>query len=222
MPEEFKGDILGASQGDGESSEISQEQFQENLRRTQAAIKKIHKDEKKVTFHNLSLAQIITNLLQAGGQDDVVALIIDLVERNVPSEFILAVLSIFFKETKRQEMSPDSLLGAGSESKSIMLHKNSKNFTIFPELVQNEIEQWGEFIFNKSLDDIEKILETIVQTETWEILPSLVQLSARLLQKYLEEKNINVDFEELRMFSSTFFENLLENLQEEVTNKKLA
>ena len=85
----------GAPQG-SEKTQESQEKFSERYRQNQAAIKKGKKDEKKKHDQDESLAAIIVQFLHQTGHTALFLLISRLVARNIPSDLILAIISLIY------------------------------------------------------------------------------------------------------------------------------
>ena len=215
MPEHYQeGDIPEHSGQAGEGREQSKERFQEKLKKTKAQIKKIHQEEKKKKIFNTSLSGIIVHLLKKGDNDEIIVLISDLVESNVPSDFILSIISIYIKEAEIYITNQGELVLTTGHSQKLVL-SNIKNNKFSPE-VNAKITNWGNLVVKIALQDAQKVLETVIQVETWSTHPSLIKLSVMVLEKFLKNKKEKVEHKELLQFAQSFLENIFEQIQKKL------
>jgi len=213
-----EGDLPEAGQQPG-VSEKAQEQFKEKRKKAQAAIKKIHKEEAKKKIYDYTLSSIIVQMLNAGGFDEIIVCLSELIEKNVPSDFLLTILSLINKEAARyiyKQHSTD-LIPRPLFNKEII----ERNHDLFNQAIREEIKKWGDLIIKIAFKDIEKILETIIETETWTLNIHLPKLCALVLEKFLEEKKDKKEFAELIQFVEKFLNTLLAKLQESFDKKSL-
>lgn len=215
MDEIFKEDgaVDQGPQG-GESSEAAQEKFKENLKKTQAAIKQLKKDEGKAKSYDFSLAQFVTNLLKSGGSSQMIFLISDLIEKNVPSSFILALLSLQYSDAEKYTA---KYLEASEITAIIPRNSIEKSFSDIPSQYQEDIKLWGDSIVKIGLLNPEDVFETIIQVETWELLVTVKQLTALVIKEYLLSKGVNTQHINIDLFVENFLQAFLMNLQEKIS-----
>ena len=214
MPENYN-DIDGSAEGAGQApqvSEAAQEKFRDNLKKSQAAQKKANKNERKSKTQDNTLAIIISKLLQDTSNYTIVSLLVQLIENNTPSNFLLAILSLYFKEVKTQLEKSLTLLPENNITISQDIISNISS-SVLPKNIQEQIKHWGDSIIQASQQDKEKIFETIIQAETWEIHPSLIALSAHIIVKFSEQNHASLEILQAKDFSQTFFQKFLEDLQ---------
>ena len=85
------------AEGGSGVSEQAKEKLQEEIRKAQAQQKRDQKDEKRAKKKDSKLGDFIRKFIK--DKDDRMALLISrLVERNVPSTFILGLLSLIYPE----------------------------------------------------------------------------------------------------------------------------
>lgn len=204
-----EGDLpLDAQGGEGGVSEAAREQFQENLRKGQAAVKQIRKDEAKHKAFDNTLAHFVSQLLQTGGYDQVVLLIAELVNANVPSDFLLAVLSLQWEE-----------LAKSIDLNGVELITPAFSLDIIPFSLSDQFQRWKERISFDAQQYAEQVLETIIQVETWQIHPSLIALSGILMQNVLQDHGATAELPDTKQVCQLFFEQLTEKLQEYLNQK---
>lgn len=205
-----EGDLPIDAQGGGEGgvSEAAREQFQENLRKGQAAVRQIRKDEAKHKAFDNTLAHFVSQLLQTGGYDQVVLLIAELVNANVPSDFLLAILSLQWEElAKHAELNGTELLVLSFSSEMI------------PSSLFERFQNWKERVSFDAQQYAEQVLETIIQVETWQIHPSLITLAGILMQNVLRDHGTMAELQDTKQVCQIFFEQLTEKLQEYINQK---
>ena len=212
--EGFNPEVAGQSEG---VSEAAKEAFRENLKKSQAAVKQIKRQEGKAKAFDNTLAVLVTSLLQQGGNDQVVLLIASLVDSNIPSDMILAILSLEYTQAYEKA---EATARIHEEKNSELLQKmqfgESELFS--PEL-QVTITSWAERIVFNSFKDAQQVLETIIHVETWKIQPALITLSRVMMESFAARNNVTLDREEAEVFCHQFFQRLLDVLQEYVTQQ---
>ena len=170
-----EGDLaLGGKESSGGVTEAAKEVFRENLKKSQAATKQIRTEEGKKQTYNNALAQLVSWMLKQGGYDFIVLLIADLVEANIPSDLILAVLSLEFTEAYDRAHNTVLSISASSDTKAMVQQTAMTGTGIFSEKIQGFIATWGERVIFNAMKEPEEVLETIIHVDTWKIHPSLV------------------------------------------------
>lgn len=214
-----EGDVPLGGQEQQSVSEAAREQFQEQLRSAQAAVKQIKKDEGAAKAFDNTLAHIISSILQQGGYDHIIVLISDLIESNVPSDFLLALLSLIFEEAYQKAQ--QKLLAEGTQQVALLGQNNfsGNTFSSFPHEKQIQLRDWGDLIVQISFKDAEKVLETVIKIETWDIHPSLLALVSHLIIEFAKESHITMQLPETREFSRSFIQKLIDSLQDYINRK---
>ncbi len=216
-----------------EAGEGSDEQFSEEMKKTQQALAQLQKEEGKAKANDHKLASILVQFLSQPENTDLFLLVSRAVANNIPSELILAVISlidkkafeevkVFLESSEKQSPSP--------ESKALAIAEN-KNFQSLSPDQKKEIDNWINKINEVSFKKPHRILESVVIKKHSEnpskidsvirqISPSLVQLSAFILRNYLTAQNTSFEFSQLQEFMQAVFVNLVKNLEELVQEQK--
>jgi hypothetical protein len=218
MAENYReGDLpIDAAGQAGEGSEAAGERFQENLKKTQAAAKAAKQDERKARVFDNTLAAIVTKLLQDHSNNTVVVLIVGLVESNVPSDFLLSILSLYIEEAHIHVKNNLQLTQGSSGNEKVELI-SLEDVSAFPIDLQVLLRSWGDLVNQCAFKDGVQVLETMIEAETWEIHPSLIALSAQVIVRFAEQENISVAITQAQDFSKIFFQKLLDDLQSKVS-----
>lgn len=219
-----------------EASEMSDEQFRDQMKKAQSAIKKLKKDEGKAKTQDNNLAQIIVKFLNQHGNTDLFLLISRAVAQDIPSELILTVISLVDKNASKEVF---ALLKAGEEE--IGKQETSKNtslivkqFSDFQSLSPEHkaaIDAWIENIQRISIKSPHRTLDTIIEMRRpdgekelediiKEVSPTLIQLSSFILRNYLDEYKINFEFSHLHAFMQAVFVNLVKHLENLIVGQK--
>ncbi len=192
-----------------EVTQEAYERFRDQYKKTQAAIKKIKKEEGKKKKQDNALAHIIVQFLSDERFTQFFLLISRIVAKNVPSDIILAVLSLIHQESAK-----------AIEEKKLTLPK--EDFTkgqtsSFPPEIKAHISRWTQNIAAVMTAEPHKALETLVNHQSWEMDTHLPELAAAVLQQFFVFKKMDVPpIDNLRGFTNGFFEKILQNLESQV------
>lgn len=200
--------------GGQEATRESQEKFSEQYRQNQAAIKKIRRDEAKKHAQDDSLATIIVAFLNDPGKSAFFVLVSRLVARNIPSDLILALISLIHAPAAEKI---DERLLALPPSKT--LSDTGKESPFSPE-VKAQIDSWTNTIARICNAEARRILDTASEADE-RPTTGLTQLFAVALRDYLEMKHDSeVPFENLKSFGDAFFQKVFVDLKK-IAGEKL-
>ncbi len=203
-----------------EKKEINQEAFNEDMRRTQKAMKDLKQEEDQAKQNDNNLAQIIVQFLGQEGNTDLFLLISRAVAQNIPSELIIAILSLI-DQRSYEEVKNFLISGKEEKSRPTMEHKTSTFDSINPEQKKN-IDHWVQNIAQVAYKKPHRTLETVLikKAQSREISAIATQLSAFILRRFFDYYKINIEFSVLREFCETLFVNLMKNLEILVGNQR--
>lgn len=203
-----------------EASEDSKEKFQERLAVAQKALKKQKKEESKRKQQDNHLAKIIAYFLQTTGNTDLAKLVAVLVENDVPSDFILSILSLVDEQSKNVILikKEQLLLQGVKESEHALISLNENVFENIAPEIKSEIDDWFKHMFLIGKEETEKIMDTTLNIDL-EIEPNLLQLAAILLQRFLTKKGQNAEYQNIYEFVLLSLQKVYEKLQVEFAEK---
>ena len=205
-----------------EKKEMNDEQFHDEMKRTQQALAQLQKEEGKAKAHDNSLATIIVQFLSQPENTDLFLLISRTVAQNIPSELIIAILSLVDKKAQKEVK---GLLEAGKESEksdehALTLHKKADFQTLSPEH-KKAIDTWTQNIFAVASTKPHRVLESVViPGPERQLSPIPIQLSAFILRNYLTKHQIEIEFENLRDFMQGVFVEIVKNLEDKLKKQK--
>ena len=214
-----------------EAGEGSDEQFSEKMKRTQQALAQLQKEEGQAKASDHSLALILVNFLSQPENTDLFLLISRSLAQDIPSELILAVISLIDKNASDKIKGYlESLEGGVPETKALTVSGRSDFKSLSPE-IKKQIDEWIGRINQVAVKKPHRSLESLVTTKrsddpvgSWkmvrEISPSLVQLSAFVLRNFLTAQDVQHEFEQLQAFMQEVFINLVRHLEELVEEQK--
>ncbi|MCK5605137.1 hypothetical protein KAR91_24820 [Candidatus Pacearchaeota archaeon] len=198
-----------------EKKEGSDEKFQEEMKKTQKAIKQLQKEEGQAKGHDSNLAAIIVQFLADPTNTDLFLLISRVVAQNIPSELIIAILSLIDKNAHKEvkgllETSKDS---ESSHEMALAIHQKD-DFKTLPPAQKKAIDNWILDLSKIAGKKPHRILETlIIPTPQRQLSPMPIQLSTFILRKYLAQHQIDLEFETLRDFMQGVFVELVKKLE---------
>ena len=132
-----------------EKKEMSDEQFNDEMKRTQQALKQLQQEEGQAKGYDNSLATIIVQFLSQPQNTDLFLLISRTVAQNIPSELIIAIISLVDKNAQKEvkgllETSKESEKG---DEKALTIHQKA-DFQHLPPEQKKAIDTWVQNIFS--------------------------------------------------------------------------
>jgi len=182
-----------------EKREMSDEQFREEMRKAQQTMQQLQREEGQVKAYDFSLAAIIVQFLAQPQNTDLFLLVSRVVALNLPSEFIIAILSLV--DAKAHKVVEGYLAHRKAHLHSALALRNEAHFSVLTPDQKMDIENWIRNMEDVALRNAERILETIfVPSPERQIYPPLVQLATFILRNYLTSRRISIAYEDLRVF----------------------
>ncbi len=208
MPDLDSFDELNTGGATQEATKEDQERFRDQYRKSQAAIKKIFQQEDKKRKQDFTLAHIIVQFLNDPRFTRFFVLISRIVAKNVPSDILLAILSLIHKESAKAIGEKQLVI-----QKTEMIPQSEE---LFPDRVKAEINRWTENIVAVAIAEPHKTLETILD-HNWNIDENIIELSAAVLQQFFEIRQLEIPpIENMRNFFHEFFPSLTSMLENQV------
>jgi hypothetical protein len=223
MPEEgdfelFKGPAAK------EKSEKSDEKFREEMRKAQQALAQFQKDEGKAKANDHKLAQMLIRFLSQPQNTDLFLLISRAIGHDIPSELILAVISLIddqaMKEIKGYLVSSADAGVKPVENKALTVTANKDFKSLSPDQ-KKAVDEWILTISEVAFKKPHRILENLIITKrseynqaVREISPPLVQLSAFILRNYLTSQKVSFELSQLQEFMQAVFMKMVKDLSE--------
>ncbi|MBU0528925.1 hypothetical protein KKF86_04110 [bacterium] len=214
-----------------EQDEKNDEKFHDEMKRAQQQLTQLQKEEGQVRVQDNNLAQIIVEFLGKDGNTDLFLLISRAVAQNIPSELILAVISLVdkraFEEVEGLLQAPE---GQRAETTALAIPE-SRSFQSLNLDQKKEVDGWIKRINEVASKKPHRTLESLIIKKRsdnpadngkliHEIAPSIIQLSAFILRNYLTEQKVSFEFDQLHEFMQSVFVNIVRNLGELVQGQK--
>lgn len=206
-----------------EHDEKSDEQFREQMKRAQKAMQQLQKEEGKARAHDDKLAKIIVQFLsqQAGGTD-LFLLISRCVAQDIPSELIIAVLSLVDRQASEEI---ESILKEAKQEAALVVPQYKDVHTLNPAQ-KKAIDDWIKNITIAAAHKPHRTLDTVLVKSVangelvHEISAPFVQLSAFIMRNYLAMQETNVDVKKLRDFMENVYFRIIQDLEEMMQGQK--
>lgn len=207
-----------------EHDEKSDEQFREQMKRAQKSMQQLKKEEGKARAHDDKLAQIIVQFLSQTGGTDLFLLISRCVAQDIPSELIIAVLSLVDRKASEEI---ENILRESKQDTALVAPKYN-DVDILNVAQKLAIDEWIKNITmaaahkpHRTLDSV--FLKSVTKDSNElvrEISPPFVQLSAFIMRNYLTMQETHVEVEKLRDFMENIYFKMLQDLEEMVKGQK--
>ncbi|MBN2087909.1 hypothetical protein JW758_06210 [Candidatus Peregrinibacteria bacterium] len=214
-----------------EAGEDSDEKFSEEMRKTQQALAQLYKEEGQARASDHDLALILVHFLSQPENTDLFLLISRSLAQDIPSELILAVISLIDKKASDKVIGfLETTEGQTSETKALTIADRKDFKSLSPEL-KKHIDGWIKLINQVAVKKPHRSLESLIIKKrssnpedngklVREISPSLVQLASFVLRNFLSAQKIEHEFDQLQAFIQEVFVNLVRHLEELVEEQK--
>lgn len=208
-----------------ESSEQSDEQFREQMKKAQQGMQNLKKEEGQVKAQDDNLAHIIMQFLGQSDNTDLFLLISRCVGQNIPSELIIAVLSLVDSRSAK-EVSGFLEGGALETPASALVLSDGNHFNSLSPEQKKRIDDWVISINKVAIKRPQRSLDSLVTKKSdgdkvvREIAAVFVQLSAFILRNFFSSQNLSFEFQELHDFMQNAYVKLIAGLEEFVAEQK--
>ena len=223
---------MGFDQNDGMDT-ASFEKFKEKMKRAAAQIKAIKKEEKKRKKKEDELVKILLKFIQTSEKKDLVLVISRALERNIPANFILAIVLLGNEDIQKAVgnflmlEAPEAPEKSDGESTTtadtaLVFFKEDESL---PLRVRIEIDQWIKGLIYQASEHPQKLLSTAYNVEETEeghkkeVGHQLVQLTAHVIFDFLKQNNIEEEMPKLREFSEFLLKGVLSKTKEDLDSR---
>lgn len=207
-----------------EHDEKSDEKFREEMKRAQKSMQQLQKEEGKARAHDDKLAQIIVQFLSQAGGTDLFLLISRCVAQDIPSELIIAVLSLVDRKASEEI---ENILRESKQDSALVVPKYN-DVDILNAAQKLAIDEWIKNITMAAAHKPHRTLDSVLLKSVnkgsnelvREISPPFVQLSAFIMRNYLTMQETQVEVGKLRDFMENIYFKMLQDLEEMVGRQK--
>lgn len=191
--------------GSAEAAKEASERFQEQARRSAAQAKRDQKQERQKKQQDTTLARVIMQFLQTPRFSGFFLVVSRALSRNIPSDFLLAILSLIHKDAFEELVKKEFPKIELSES---FIEK-------FPPQFALPLQQWNIMIISVATAEPQRVLETILD-DAWNIDVNTKQLIAMVLREYFLFQKFEVPFEAITQFAEIFLQSLVDRLEKQI------
>jgi len=209
------GDFMGGTPGENvkEMFEVSAES-KAKFAAQQAAVQALWKEEQKFRKDDSGVANIILKFLQNPAHTKFFILLARLVARNVPSNFLLAILALIHKDSKKSTEEDIKTL----KTTALEL-KREEHFRSLPPDIKVHIDIWIDNIYKIGGMNPQKTVKSLINPDDT-IEEALFQLSTFILEELLILHHIHHEYQEIRTFIELVFISMINKLKEMSENQK--
>jgi hypothetical protein len=171
--------------GGNEQSEKLKEAYKEKKAQSQKQAQKDQKQEQQIKANDYHISDFIVKLLQTRDKK-ILNYILNLLEHNVPSYFLVGIVSLVYADLKIEYLEKD-----------IKFEYNFKN---------QELREWSKHLALQTFYDPSLVYENLIDIETWQIHKDLFELTEYIFRnKGFDEdlENINDFYQKLLKFLQT-------------------
>jgi len=223
-------DFVGFDSGEAGASPEAVEAFKEQMKKNAAFIAAVKKDEKKQKDKEEKLVKILVKFIKGNSSKDLLLLISQLLEENIPAAFILSIIylgnpeiqeeiNLLALEAGKVETQEKKISEKDLQKDDALVPFGIKDKTI-PLKVKVEIDAWVKNIWDTAKTYSGKLLATAIYDNQY-IKPVVVELSAFVLRDFLTDSGVKNDYKKLKEFSMFFLSGIIKNIQEKHANKQI-
>lgn len=204
----------GGEGGGTQVSEQAAEQAAEEIRATAAAAKQQRREEKKAKKRDYKLAEIIEGFINGSQRDDRLAILLSrLLQRNTPTNVILATMSLSFPEVdaelenyldSEREILPDM------SAEEAQAEESNKALVEYGKELSLSLSSWTRKIFTHT--SFHPMKTIIALAHHHGVDHHMIQLSTLMIQKFFQESGQEVEFDRMRDFANLFWRDTLRRL----------
>lgn len=209
--------FTGPEQGD-QVDAASFEKFKERVKAASAQIKAAQIQEQKQRKKESKLIAILLKFVKNQQKKDIMLLIARLLEENIPPVFVLSIVMLGNDEiVKELETEGQKQINSpSSDNQALEIFDKEK---ILPLEIKVEIDKWMQNILKYALESPMRLLQTVLDPDEGLKLP-LIQLAAFILRDFLESKNQEASYEQLKEFSDFFLNGVIKQVKKQVESQK--
>lgn len=233
-------DFIGLEQN-GAMDAAAFERFQERVKAAAAHIQAIRKEEKKRKKKEDELIKILLKFIKSSDKKDLVLLISRVLERNVPANFILAIILLGNEEIQR-EIGEYLMLGAAKQSEGQRNEPGAPTDQSVPEdrslvffqtdqtmplKVRIEIDKWIRDLIFQASETPQKLLATAYETDQSQVEEAklilnrpLVRLVAHIIFSFLKQNGLEEDIVKMKEFAEFLLNGILNRTKEDLGSRK--
>lgn len=241
-------DFIGLEQN-GAMDAAAFERFQERVKAAAAHIQAIRKEEKKRKKKEDELIKILLKFIKSSDKKDLVLLISRVLERNVPANFILAIILLGNEEIQKEVGEYLSLkAGAQQAEQQVAQQKEpaaqesgapidhgvpeERSLVFFqtdqtmPLKVRIEIDKWIRDLIFQASEAPQKLLATAYETDQQAeeakliLNKPLVRLTAHIIFSFLRQNGLEEDIVKMKEFAEFLLNGILNRAKEDLGSRK--
>lgn len=242
-------DFIGLEQN-GAMDAAAFERFQERVKAAAAHIQAIRKEEKKRKKKEDELIKILLKFIKSSDKKDLVLLISRVLERNVPANFILAIILLGNEEIQKEigeylslkpgqqgtpeqaqeraatgeQVSPTVAAAAMPEERSLVFFQTDQTM---PLKVRIEIDKWIRDLIFQASETPQKLLATAYETDQSQaeeakliLNKPLVRLVAHIIFSFLKQNGLEEDIVKMKEFAEFLLNGILNRAKEDLNSRK--
>lgn len=218
----------------GEMSESAFEALREKMKAAAAQIKAIKKEEGKQKKKEDELLKILLQFVKSSHKTELVLLISRALEKNIPANFILAIVLLGNQEIQKElgtflllpgQIPEQDTTEAAAADKALVFF-NSQSDQAMPLRIKIELDNWIKAIMVQAEERPQKLLKTAylinIKEETQEkvVQTVIIDLFAFVLSDYLKSKQMPESKERLHDFGQFILTGILSKTEENLNNRK--
>ncbi|MBU1152141.1 hypothetical protein KJ632_04940 [Patescibacteria group bacterium] len=212
--------FIGFDQGEG-MSESAFEQFKEKMGRAQAQIAAIQKEEKKSKKKEQDLINILLKFIKKSSKKELTLLISRTLEKNIPANFVLAVVLLGNEDIQQEAKSFIALPKPENNEKALIFFGDDQTT---PLKVRIELDGWLKEMLFQAEEKPHKMIKTAYEYKKdadREPQNILIQLLSFVMHDFLSQNDIQQPAKQIKEFCTFTLEGILKKTEENIEKRGL-
>ncbi len=209
---------LDDEESGSKATEISDEVFRDQVKKTQKSQKALKKAEGKARAKDDRLAKVIGKFLQTQSNTAVMLLIARCLDHNIPAGLILGILALVEAEAQKEfevVLGESAQLLDAPKVENRSLVKNDS----FPPEIKQALDVWSFGLLEFGLTQPTRLLATAISPEG-ELFPSLLKLNVFIVRDFLEKKEVHLEFKKTEEFAEFVLRSVLIKIKQQFEETK--
>lgn len=208
-------------------SESAFEALKEKMKAAAAQMAAIRKEEKKQKKPEDELIKILSNFIQTSQKKQLVLLISRVLEKNIPANFVIAIILLSNEEIKSQVGTQFALPAPEGEQQPAADEQSLIFFTDKDDTVSLKskitLDNWIKTLMIQADERPQKLLKNAYEYDedkNKSITHPLIRLTAYIVEEFSEQTHINTEDLNLNEFAEFLLTGILNKTQENLDNRR--
>lgn len=195
------------------------ERFKEQMQKNAAAMAALQKSEQKQKKTEDKLAKILAQFIKSSANDELVRLVSQCLEENMPANLILHVILLGNEDLQKETGINIKLLGVREGDEQAIVPFSFENQAL-PLKLKIEIDTWVAEVMRAAGTHPHKVLLTCIDRADGKVKKELVKLFIKVLNDFLQAEGQEVDGPVAGQFARFVLQGIMRKIHDDLKERK--